>query len=57
MADEGRLGQGAGEATPTMVLSYPIWQRRFGGRADIVGQTVKVDGQPTHIIRATRTSD
>ena len=50
VADEARHGQGSGEAPPTMVLSYPIWQRRFGGRADIVGQTVKVDGQPTQII-------
>ena len=33
-----------------MVLSYPVWQRRFAGRADVVGQTVKVDGQPTQIL-------
>ena len=33
-----------------MVLSYPVWQRRFAGRSDVVGQTVKVDGQPTQIL-------
>ena len=33
-----------------MLLSYPVWQRRFGGRADVVGQTVQVDGQPTQIL-------
>ena len=33
-----------------MVLSYPVWQRRFAGRPDVVGQTVKVDGQPTQIL-------
>jgi putative ABC transport system permease protein len=44
MADE------AAGATSTMVLGYPTWQRRFGGRADVVGQTVMVDGQPTQII-------
>ena len=49
----GRLPVAADEqegAAPTMVLSYPVWQRRFAGRPDIVGQTVQVDGQPTQII-------
>jgi predicted permease len=32
------------------VLSYAVWQRRFGGRPDVVGQTVKVDGQTTQIL-------
>ena len=49
----GRLPVAADEqagAAPTMVLSYPVWQRRFAGRPDVVGQTVKVDGQPTQIL-------
>jgi putative ABC transport system permease protein len=49
----GRLPLAADEqasAAPTMVLSYPVWQRRFAGRADVAGQTVKVDGQPTQIL-------
>jgi predicted permease len=49
----GRLPAAADEqagAAPTMVLSYPVWQRRFGGRPDVVGQSVQVDGQPTQII-------
>ena len=49
----GRLPVAADEqagAAPTMVLSYPVWQRRFAGRPDVVGQTIKVDGQPTQII-------
>jgi hypothetical protein len=37
-------------AAPTMLLSYPVWQRRFGGRPEVVDQTVQVDGQPTKII-------
>jgi putative ABC transport system permease protein len=49
----GRLPVAADEqpgAAPTIVLSYPVWQRRFAGRPDVVGQTVKVDGQPTQVL-------
>ena len=49
----GRLPVVADEqasAAPTIVLSFPVWQRRFGGRPDVVGQTIRVDGQPTQII-------
>jgi putative ABC transport system permease protein len=37
-------------AAPTIVLSHAVWQRRFGGRADIVGQSALIDGQSTGII-------
>jgi putative ABC transport system permease protein len=49
----GRLPSATEEqagAAPTIVLSYPVWQRRFAGRADVVGQHVNVDGQPTQIL-------
>jgi putative ABC transport system permease protein len=49
----GRLPVAADEQTsaaPTIVLSYPVWQRRFAGRPDVVGQTVQLDGQPTQIL-------
>jgi putative ABC transport system permease protein len=35
------------------VLSYPFWQRAFGGTPDIVGQTVSLDGHATPIIGVT----
>jgi predicted permease len=49
----GRLPVGADEqesAAPSMVLSYSVWQRRFAGSPDVVGQTVKVDGQATQVL-------
>ena len=33
-----------------VVLTYGFWQRRFGGDPDIVGQTVRIDGQPFSVI-------
>jgi len=33
-----------------VVLSYPFWQRAFGGAADIVGRTLQLDGEPFTVI-------
>ncbi|MEP6475319.1 MAG: ABC transporter permease [Gemmatimonadota bacterium] len=33
-----------------LVVSYPVWQSRFGGRPDIVGQPVELGGHPFTII-------
>jgi predicted permease len=35
---------------PVTVIGYASWQNRFGGVADIVGQTVKLNGQPFTVI-------
>ena len=49
----GRLFDAADASTPranTLLLSHGYWQRRFGGAADIVGRTVRLDYLPYTVI-------
>jgi len=38
---------------PVVVISYGLWQTRFKGTPDIVGHTLRVNGQPLTIIGVT----
>src|SRR5580704_7478812 len=44
----------AGEDLPaaprTVILSYATWQKRYGGRKDVVGETVTLSGIPHTIV-------
>ena len=37
-------------AAQTVVISYPAWQKRFGGRRDVLGQVLTLNGSPTTIV-------
>jgi predicted permease len=37
-------------AARAALVSYSTWQKRYGGKRDILGQTVRLDGNPTVII-------
>jgi putative ABC transport system permease protein len=37
-------------AGPTVILSYPLWQKYFGGRREIVGETITLDDVPHEVI-------
>ena len=41
--DGGRIGY-------VTLISYDLWQRRFGGRRDVIGKSVRLDDDPMTII-------
>ena len=50
------LGRGfvAGDDAPgtplRVILTHGYWQRRFGGREDVLGRSVRIDGEPAEVI-------
>jgi putative ABC transport system permease protein len=45
LADEDRAG-----GAPVVLLSYGLWQRRFGGSREILGKSITLDSQPYTVI-------
>ncbi len=43
-------GEDLPEAPQTVMVSYATWQKRYGGRRDVVGQAVSLSGVPFTII-------
>jgi len=40
----------AAGADPVILIGYQVWQRDYGGAANIIGRTVSVNGRPTTIV-------
>jgi len=49
--DEGRTG-----STDRVILSHPLWQRRFGGDPAVIGRTVQLNGV-THTVVGVMSGD
>jgi predicted permease len=50
---KGRLlATGAAESPElrTVVIGYGLWQQRFGGAEDVVGRTMRLDGEPYTVV-------
>jgi predicted permease len=45
LSEEDRPG-----GTPVALLSYGLWQRRFGGSPDAIGKTINLDSQPYTVV-------
>jgi len=43
-------GEDLPSAPKTVILSYSTWQKRFGGRRDVIGQSVSLSGIPFNIV-------
>jgi putative ABC transport system permease protein len=35
---------------PPVVLSYGLWQERYGGKRDVVGRILRIDGKPHRVV-------
>lgn len=41
---------GAPGAEPVVLVSWELWQRAFGGRSDLVGSTLEIQGTPSTVV-------
>ena len=49
-AQLGRTFSAADDREPLAVISYDLWQRRFGGQQDVLGKTLGLSGKPHTIV-------
>jgi len=52
-AEQGRTftpDDDADSAPPRILLSWPLWQRRYAGDPTVVGRTILVNNQPTTVV-------
>ncbi len=45
LPEEGRAGK-----SDVVILTYAAWQSYFGGRVDVLGQTIQISNKPTTVI-------
>src|SRR6185437_625571 len=45
-----RPGEDLEQAPRAVLLSYNFWQERFGGKKEVIGQSLNLDGQPNMVV-------
>ena len=45
-----RAGDGQAGSNPVVILSHTLWQERFGGSRNVLGQAMIIDGQTHEIV-------
>jgi macrolide transport system ATP-binding/permease protein len=45
-----RDGEDAQSSPWSVILTYGSWERRFGGKPDVIGQSLTINGKPTSIV-------
>ncbi|HEY2800920.1 MAG TPA: ABC transporter permease [Chthoniobacterales bacterium] len=45
-----RLEENEGSAPPVVLLGYDLWQDRYGGKRNVIGQTIEINGVVATII-------
>ena len=45
-----RTGEDASGAPRTVIISYSAWQKRFGGKPDVLGRALNLNGNPAIVI-------
>lgn len=48
---DDEVSGGSGESVA--VITYRFWQRRFGGAADVLGRSIRIEGRPFRVIGVT----
>ncbi|HEU4925602.1 MAG TPA: ABC transporter permease, partial [Vicinamibacterales bacterium] len=44
------LAEEVASSQPLALISESVWQNRYGGRRDVIGQSIRVDGMPRQIV-------
>lgn len=42
--------EGEEDGPDVVILGYDLWQRSFGGRRDVIGEEVRIDGEPHEVV-------